>query len=227
MTEEDWMSSPHPMPMLEYLQGKASDRKLRLFACACCRHRSVNRLLKERSNALIEMCETFADNGDNWAQLVEVANHAPRGRVSGGSWRSMNPVRLPPSSQAERAVLALAVEDAWEAAWRTIREAMNLLGSTAGELLRDIFGNPFSPVAMDPSWLDWMDGTVAKIAQSIYTDPVAAGTGIRYDPSILRPAHPQQENRFNSQHLPVLGDALQEAGTRGGCWVVDLVLAAK
>jgi len=85
------------------------------------------------------------------------------------------------------------------------------------ELLRDVFGNPFRPVAVDPDWLAWQGGTVAKLAQGIYDASHFAG-------------------------LPVLADALEEAGCadeqvlghlRGGgphvrgCWVLDLLLGKK
>jgi hypothetical protein len=37
MTEADWQSCADPGSMLFLLQGRASERKLRLFACGCCR----------------------------------------------------------------------------------------------------------------------------------------------------------------------------------------------
>jgi hypothetical protein len=83
--------------------------------------------------------------------------------------------------------------------------------SALSHLFRDIFGNPFRPVSLDPAWLT---STVVLLAKGIYDD-----------------------RAFD--RLPILADALQDAGCdnddilghcRGpgphvrGCWVVDLVL---
>jgi hypothetical protein len=78
-------------------------------------------------------------------------------------------------------------------------------------LLRDIFGNPFRPVAVDPAW---RTSNVTVLAQAIYDD-----------------------RAFD--RLPILADALEDAGCDNadilnhcrqpgehvrGCWVVDLLL---
>src|SRR5205085_652941 len=54
-------------------------------------------------------------------------------------------------------------------------------------ILRCIFGNPFRPVILDPSWLTWNNSTMVKLAQGIY-----------------------DERAFD--RLPILADALQDAG---------------
>jgi hypothetical protein len=89
------------------------------------------------------------------------------------------------------------------------------LAEPAGQcaLLRDVAGNPFRPARVDPSWLAWHEATVPRLAQVIYG-----------------------EHAFD--RLPILADALEEAGCadgwlldhlRGkgpharGCWAVDLL----
>jgi hypothetical protein len=36
VTEAEWLAATDPAPMLEHLDSRANDRKLRLFCCACC-----------------------------------------------------------------------------------------------------------------------------------------------------------------------------------------------
>ena len=95
----------------------------------------------------------------------------------------------------------------WRAAYRTAKLAQ-------AELLRDILGNPFRTVAIDPAWLTWNHGTVRAVARRCHDDE-------------------------SFHDLPILADALEDAGCASeeilghcrsggphvrGCWVVDLLL---
>src|SRR5437870_3592892 len=77
MTEQEWLAGNDPKLMLKSLCGKASNRKLRLFAVACCnRIRPV--LNDPLCDKLIDLAERFADGNTTEAKLDNV-----RGKVAG------------------------------------------------------------------------------------------------------------------------------------------------
>ena len=66
MTEAEWLTADDPHDLLQGVREVTSERKSRLFACACCRR--VRHLLTDpRSWQAVEVAERYAD-GD--ADLV-------------------------------------------------------------------------------------------------------------------------------------------------------------
>src|SRR4051794_9919353 len=60
MTEEEWMACADLLPMLGYLRDETSGRKLRLFACSCCREYTVSPL-DPMIRPAVELMERAAD----------------------------------------------------------------------------------------------------------------------------------------------------------------------
>src|SRR5436305_10703610 len=60
MTEAAWLACGDPARMLALIRGKIGDRKLRLFACACCR-RIVPLLTDPALLRTLEVTELFAE----------------------------------------------------------------------------------------------------------------------------------------------------------------------
>ncbi|AMV29979.1 hypothetical protein VT84_36640 [Gemmata sp. SH-PL17] len=187
------------------------DRKLRLFACA---RRIWHLIPGERFRRAVEAAEQFAD-----------------GKVTDEERRGLKKKceRVARDAGATSAVNCLST-DASSAAWNGSWSAANAEADTnrgegpkweaaraqQADLLREIFGNPFRPVHIDLLWLKWNNGTVPQIADRIY-----------------------QTNNFSD--LPVLADALEEAGCTDaeilahlrrpnehvrGCWALDLLRTA-
>ena len=75
MTEAEWLNCTNSKLMLAFLRGKASERKLRLFACACCR-RIWHLLTDARSRKAIEVAEQSADGWANPQALLEASDSA-------------------------------------------------------------------------------------------------------------------------------------------------------
>src|SRR5438552_18324665 len=80
MTEDEWLTCKDPKPMLESLRGQVSDRKLRLFACACCR-RIWRRLIDARSRNAVEAAEQFAD-----CEEMDLEPFRQEARAAWGTW---------------------------------------------------------------------------------------------------------------------------------------------
>jgi hypothetical protein len=223
MIESEWLTCSDPQPMLRHLGCKADERKRRLFACACCR-RAWHLLADYRVQEAVETAERYADKAANETEL-EVASdcaevvyrscntkagghaaaHAVVSSTAGGLDASrtaffaaqgiVNPKNISEPSECEQADL-----DAERAEQTSV--------------LRDIVGNPFHSVAVEPSWLTWHRGAVPKMARAIYEGRV-------FD------------------RMPALANALESAGCTNedilahcrsgdehvrGCWVLDLVL---
>jgi hypothetical protein len=228
MTEAEWMEYADPEPMLGFLRGKAGERKLRLFAVACCR-RVWHALTDERSRRAVEAAESYADAPDP-AELDRARREAEAAVDDATAFERtwyMDPYVAMFRNEPDAAVVLAAqrgVESVAAVARMTRGPAADRPGfrtvtpdpdpdvSCQCQLIRDVFGNPFLPVVFPP---DWRTDTTVSLAKHFY-----------------------DSRDFSA--MPILADALQDAGCdsadildhcRGpgphvrGCWVVDLVLA--
>src|SRR4051812_7789740 len=79
-TASEWLDCTDPKRMLEALRGRASDRKLRLFACACCRT-AWEYLNNPRDQQAVEVVERFADGLATQEELTAAAAVAAAARA--------------------------------------------------------------------------------------------------------------------------------------------------
>ncbi len=80
MTEADWLSCADPARMLKFLTGRVSDRKSRLFACACVR-RLWPLLHDEASRRAVANAEQYADGLADRQALDEAREEAARAQA--------------------------------------------------------------------------------------------------------------------------------------------------
>jgi hypothetical protein len=210
MTEAEWLACVDPAPMLVFLKGVSTDRKLRLFACACARE-VEDVTIREGDISVSELVERYADGQARPSEMQIAAGdvkHAAYGQAYA-------------IGDAFGVIQAALQFDAFESARDAAGWLRGFYSSDGQEapgrlrpsaFCRDIVGNPFRPVAFDPAWLT---SDVLLLARGIYED-----------------------RAFD--RMPILADALQDAGCDNddvlnhcrdpkathvrGCWVVDLVL---
>jgi hypothetical protein len=210
VTEAEWLACTDMDTMLEYLRGKVSDRKLRLFACACCR-RNWHLLGDKRSRESVEISERYAEGQVREVELsrawAAASAEVDQSKFAEAAWRVAE-------DEPEKAAWSLG------RAFPTSRANKDERACQAS-LFRDVMNNPFRPVALSPTVLAWNDAAVVRLAQAAYDE--------RHLPT----------GTLDNGRLAVLADALEEAGCtdtdilghlRGpgphvrGCWPVDLCL---
>jgi hypothetical protein len=239
VTEAEWIVCTDPQKMLDFLRDKANNRKLRLFAVACCR-RVWNLLHDKRSRKAVECSERFADGQIDKGELSSARKEMEKVVEKAWNLFAMRHRRgLPDKGRGVREAaiaakfIASATGRAAELFYQMCHAArvatdaeLQQPGSSSPKLvrchlLREFFGNPLRPVTLDPAVLSWHNGTVVCLAQAAYDK--------RHMP----------EGTLDNSRLAVLADALEEAGCQDqdilghcrsgsehvrGCWVIDLLL---
>jgi hypothetical protein len=200
MTDQEWVECTDPERMLQFLLGKATERKLRLFAVACCRH-ILHLLPDKRLHQAIEVAERFADG------------NATRDQLS-ASCRAAHLARRLQAKVYGKAAADCANLMALNAAWQAIRYS-RLEELTQCHLLRDIFGNPFRPVCLDSATLRWQESTIVKLAQAIYDERAFDRLPILAD--ALEEA--------GCANADILSHCRWAVPHCRGCWLVDALLA--
>jgi hypothetical protein len=205
MTEAEWLACEDPERMLLFLQRKASNRKLRLFAITSFRQ-------------VPELC------GQEWTWAVQVAEQHADGRANPEDVHRLQKMAWdgPRVSKASALLvgwfgIAAAMTAVWYASDRqrplhprkyARPEALPGLAI----LLRDILGNPFRPITTDPSWLT---STVLDLASQMYESRDFSAMPIIAD--ALQDA--------GCDNIDILNHCRSEGSHVRGCWVVDIILS--
>jgi hypothetical protein len=185
LDEQTWLRATDPGPMLEYLRaaGRISDRKGRLFACACVR-RVWHFLEDERSRKAVEVAERYADGSISQQDRKALRTGAldAAGYASHAAWAAQRLLvhkvgdcfmtfgTSVHRNVPDAVVNALGLE-AYAATWPSGGDAdAAQVVAQAGEreqqaaLLRHHVGNPFRPLV---SPAQWPSATVA-LAEAVY-----------------------------------------------------------
>jgi hypothetical protein len=221
MSEAEWTAETNPELMLNrWLFSKGSERKFLLYMLLCGR-RLVEFDPDAGLIAFFAATEKYLENQLSRRELISVWAQSVRFDSKYWGWNvAQNFVNADIQPDHPPFGSTLAEKRAFVACVTANQAALDMIYASGNEdrerllqihYLRDIFGNPFRPVALDPAW---RTPAVTALAHGIYTD-----------------------RRFDA--MPILADALEEAGCtsedilahcRGdgphvrGCWAVDLIL---
>lgn len=217
MTEHEWLNSADLESKLAHAPSFASNRKLLLFSCACCR-RVWDKLDSLLCHPLVEAAERFADDLRHSSELTEIGQEL---------WEFVQSEKAADRVKcwsAFGAAFSLRYAPSWSVKHTSI--VANSIRRSVGtacpdlaiqemqqqvSLLCDILGNPFRLSSFDPRW---RTSSVLDLVQTTYAS-----------------------RSFDL--MPILADALMDAGCADeetinhcrregghvrGCWVIDLTL---
>jgi hypothetical protein len=247
MTEAEWLACVDPEPMLELVRRNASDRKIRLFAVACCR-RVWSSLEHEEFRDAVRKAEAFADGLADRAEMLAAHEKArpifPKlhdGKDNGpGAALTASSFPGPPKSLWDR--IADALDDPW---WEDELDKGDPLGvalvtarhaAWAAAVLqnqRNVFDAP---------------ATLAERREQAALVRCLFGNPFRPQPEhgewLTREIGDLAEAMYAERpfdRMPLLADALEASGCAShdliehcrsgvgharGCWVLDLLLTA-
>jgi hypothetical protein len=200
MTEAEWLTCEDPITMLAFLRGRGSERKFRLFGCACCR-RIWDLLPSDLNRQAVRAIEEHPESvsGEQYPEGVfshPVLSEAIRAssRVEGEHVRS--PAYWAVKDLGRSYYKMTPRESSFHVAHRAASSAIAVRPRQAeaaaqAALLRCIFGNPFARMKVKRAWIT---PTVRSLARAAYDD--------RALPS----------GELDRPTLAVLADALLDAG---------------
>jgi hypothetical protein len=200
---------------------KANARKLRLFACACCR-RLWPLLEDERSRRAVEVSEQFSDGMVSRKTLAAVRAAAPaRGTTRAKDWAAKA------AAYATAAGAYYAAERTAAAARQTAQAADVAVHETSLIALlqhiteiappaRLVHGDPDNLRSFFEKCARWADvgkttwpGTVLQLAESLYAGEDCC---FALHDALLEAGHAELAEHFQEKEHPK------------GCWALDLVL---
>lgn len=224
MAESEWNDCSDVTAMLEFLRfkGVASDRKLRLFAVACCRHALRQVQVDRNYSHAVDVAERFADGA---ATAAELSAPFPGCQNTSRAQRTASIACLNATEIGDSTLMADCT--AGNAAWAIKENAANAITThndllnvayaaeqrAQASILRDIFG----PAAF------------RRQVRIEHSDNLFALAKFIYD-----------ERAFTAERMTTLAEALRNAGHGNGeaalhclqadcahfrgCWVVDQIL---
>ncbi len=240
MTEQEWLTSTDPQAMLRLIDGtylagsasewkspmKASPRKLRLFACACCW--GVSPELGKDAEQLVEWNKYPAgcDNAANWAMAWAGDQKKPTQAERAALLRDIigNPFR--PVTRR-----CASCNDCFQG------QSFSICGNCGGEACTNCADHgrhkdcKFTPQVRD-SWSRWLTPTVRSLATATYEERITDGvycfdcqqSGLaglkrmwcdeckgKCDPD-TRLIRSEETGTLDPDRLAILADALEDAG---------------